>query len=105
MVFSYYTKLLKRNDKKVGNEQIIEAWKNPQKRKGIYNHPAGKGFQEMSIEEMMGIHGAAEVSPMTTPGISAAVKVSVEVSKNSTKFCVGLTASAISGISIANTKK
>lgn len=51
----------------------------------------------------MDIDGGAKVSPLTTSGINAGIRVSVEVSKNNAKFCIELTVSAVSSISIANT--
>ncbi|MCE5173033.1 mersacidin family lantibiotic [Paenibacillus profundus] len=79
------------------NEQIIAAWKNPELRADMQlpPHPSGRGFQELSFEEMMGIHGAAEVGTNATPTISAVV---ISAIRTSSKVCIGLSAGAISGI-------
>ena len=84
----------------MSKEQIIKSWKNPELRNQMnfeMDHPCGKGFQELSFEEMVGINGAAEVSPdaITTPVCLVSVAVSL-------KFCasaaVSATVSAVSGI-------
>lgn len=79
------------------NEQIIKLWKNPElrgKHKDVPSHPSGKGFHELSMEDMMAITGAAEVYPQATPTVSAIVSAI----GTSSKVCVGLSVSAISGI-------
>jgi mersacidin/lichenicidin family type 2 lantibiotic len=79
------------------NEQIIKAWKNPElrgKHKDVPSHPSGKGFHELSMEDMMAITGAAEVHPQTTPSVSQILSV---ISRSS-RACIGISVSAISGI-------
>ncbi|QFK72957.1 type 2 lantibiotic [Pradoshia sp. D12] len=82
------------------NEQKIMMWKNPAMRKEMElsnEHPCGKGFQELSLDEMIGVNGASEYTPnaITTPVCVVTIPVSV-------KYCVpatiSATASAISGI-------
>jgi type 2 lantibiotic (TIGR03893 family) len=56
----------------MSKEAMIQAWKNPEQRQPLMNHPAGQAFGELSIEEMTKIQGAGDVQPETTPTLSSA---------------------------------
>lgn len=60
-------------------EEKIKIWKNPEVRvAGQFNHPAGKGFQEMDELEMSGICGGTdEYQPRTTSICAASVSAVV----------------------------
>lgn len=49
------------------NEQIIKAWKNPELRTNMVQHPSGQAFGELTEEAMKNIQGAGDVQPETTP--------------------------------------
>lgn len=51
--------------------ELIESWKNPKKREDLdFNHPAGKGFHELSQEEMFFVAGGnGDVEPQVTPTV------------------------------------
>lgn len=51
--------------------QTIEAWKNPKKRSAAdVVHPSGKGFHEMSLEEMNFVAGGnSNFKPQATPTV------------------------------------
>ncbi|WJD83658.1 mersacidin family lantibiotic [Priestia megaterium] len=62
------------------NNQLIEAWKNPELRANLdIQHPSGQAFAELSIDEMLNIQGAGDVQPETTPATSTVT---------STAFCL-----------------
>ncbi|RBP02481.1 lichenicidin A2 family type 2 lantibiotic [Rossellomorea aquimaris] len=52
-------------------EMMIQAWKNPELRSDLTNHPAGQAFSELSADEMRSIQGAGDVQPETTPSLSS----------------------------------
>ncbi len=78
---------------------IIEAWKNPKKRKtSNITHPSGVGFQELTIEEMNFIAGGnGSMEPQATPATPATPvisKVSWAASGAAASFVVSFVASA-----------
>lgn len=51
----------------MSNQQLVQALKNPELRAKMgIEHPAGKAFDELSVEEMVNIQGAGDVQPDTT---------------------------------------
>ena len=60
-------------------EEKIKIWKSPEVRvEGLFDHPAGKGFQEMDEFEMAGICGGTdEHQPQTTTICAASVSAVV----------------------------
>jgi mersacidin/lichenicidin family type 2 lantibiotic len=59
----------------MSKEKVIEAWKNPEIREAaakVQPHPSGKAFNELTVEELAEIQGAADVAPETTLPCAAA---------------------------------
>ncbi|ANB57096.1 type 2 lantibiotic, family protein [Anoxybacillus sp. B7M1] len=73
--------------------QIIEALKDPKKRKNLnLSHPSGNGFQEMSLEEMNFITGGnGTVQPQVTPVLTPFTPYTPAISG-------GAAVSAVSGL-------
>lgn len=72
------------------NNTLISMWKNPKLRENQeIIHPAGKGFQELSLSEMQYVAGGnGTVEPQATPATPATPLIS--------KISVGLSAAGIS---------
>lgn len=75
---------------------IIMSWKNPKLRKKVQvEHPAGKGFQELSVSEMNFIAGGnVTVQPQATPATPIISKISMGVSGAAASFVVSYISSA-----------
>ncbi|MCW9134386.1 mersacidin family lantibiotic [Bacillus paramycoides] len=72
----------------MSKEQMIEALKNPEKRKklGEVEHPSGKPLNELTLEELAEVQGAGDVSPETTPlcitiGVGGGIAISKLICK------------------------
>ncbi len=84
----------------MSQEKWIELMKNPKQRaQGEWEHPAGKGFQELSLDEMTFISGGnGNMEPQATPTILTTLSPSTPA------ISAGGAVSAVSGL-ISYTKK
>ncbi len=92
--------IINQGGKIMETESWIYALKNPKKRGELqFDHPAGKGFQELTIEEMTFISGGnGNMEPQATPTILTTLSPSTPA------ISAGGGISAVSGL-ISYTKK
>ncbi|WP_080843929.1 mersacidin family lantibiotic [Cytobacillus gottheilii] len=76
----------------MSNEALIKAWKNPEQR-GNANHPSGRSFNELSIDEMIAVNGAAETQ--ATPSIISALTLPTATQ------CISAAASLVGSASVS----
>lgn len=78
------------------NNTLISMWKNPKLRENQeIIHPAGKGFQELSLSEMQYVAGGnGTVEPQATPATPLISKISVGLSAAGISYVGSFIASA-----------
>ena len=72
----------------MSKEQMIEALKDPEARKKLWEveHPSGKPLNELTLEELAEVQGAGDVQPETTPLCVSAVVGGMTIAI-SQKYC------------------